>query len=168
MIATATAHIWLDERGTAWIDDTNVKVIEIALDRIANSWSAEEIQQQDPSLSLAQIHAALAYYYDHQHEFDEQIARDRKEVRRLAAQAADSPLRRRLRSLGELASMIWKSSPWLGNPKTWPAGWNTSRFDSRWALSPPLLNHSRSDSMDEDQPVSIRGYLRPRRDWLMG
>ena len=118
MIATATAHIWLDERGVAWIDDTNVKVIEIALDRIANSWSAEEIQQQDPSLSLAQIHAALAYYYDHQHEFDEQIARDRKEVRQLAAQAADSPLRRRLRSLGKLASMIWKSSPWLGNPKT--------------------------------------------------
>jgi uncharacterized protein (DUF433 family) len=102
MIATTTAHIWLDERGTAWIDDTNVKVIEIALDRIADGWSAEEIQQQGPYLSLAQIHAALAFYYDHQAEFDEQIAHDREEARQLAAQAVDSPLRRRLRSLGKL------------------------------------------------------------------
>ncbi|MDX1946386.1 MAG: hypothetical protein SFU86_13375 [Pirellulaceae bacterium] len=27
-----------------------------------------------PHLSLAQIHAALAYYYDHQQEIDQQIA----------------------------------------------------------------------------------------------
>jgi uncharacterized protein (DUF433 family) len=102
MTATATAHLWLDERGVAWIDETNVKVIEIALDRIANEWSAEEIQLQAPYVSLAQIHAALAYYYDHQREFYEQIARDREEVRQLAAHAADSPLRRRLPSLGKL------------------------------------------------------------------
>jgi uncharacterized protein (DUF433 family) len=102
MIATATAHIWLDERGAAWIDETNVKVIEIALDRMANGWSPEEIQQQDPYLSLAQIHAALAYYYDHQREFDEQMERDREEVRQRAAEAADSPLRRRLRALNKL------------------------------------------------------------------
>ena len=102
MIATPTAHIWLDEQGVAWIDETNVKVIEIALDRLANGWTAEEIQRQDPYLSLAQIHAALAYYYDHQRDFDEQMARDRDEVRQLASQAADSPLRQRLRSLGKL------------------------------------------------------------------
>jgi uncharacterized protein (DUF433 family) len=102
MTATATAHIWLDERGVAWIDDTNVKVIEIALDRIANGWSAEEIQQQDPSLTLAQIHAALAYYFDHQREFDEQMERDREEARQLAAAAAESPLRQRLRAMGKL------------------------------------------------------------------
>ena len=26
---TETAHIWLDERGRAWIDDTRVKVIQV-------------------------------------------------------------------------------------------------------------------------------------------
>jgi hypothetical protein len=27
-----TSHVWLDERGVAWLDDTNVKVVEVALD----------------------------------------------------------------------------------------------------------------------------------------
>ncbi len=102
MTAVATTHIWLDEHGVAWVDDTNVKVIEIALDQIANGWSADEIQRQDPGLTLAQVHSALAHYYDHQQEFDEQMERDRVEVRQLAAQAADSPLRQRLRAMGKL------------------------------------------------------------------
>ena len=33
-----TAHIRLDDRGVAWIDDTNTKVIEVALDMIAHGW----------------------------------------------------------------------------------------------------------------------------------
>jgi len=63
------SHIRLDERGVAWIDATRVKVIEVALDHIAYGWSAEEIHRQQPHLSLAQAHAALAFYYDHQAEF---------------------------------------------------------------------------------------------------
>jgi uncharacterized protein (DUF433 family) len=102
MQAVATSHIQLDDHGVAWIDDTNVKVIEIALDHVANGWSAEEIQRQDPYLSLAQIHAALSHYYDHQQEFDAQMQRDLQEVREMAAQAGDSPLRRRLRATGKL------------------------------------------------------------------
>ena len=74
MEAVATSHIWLDDRGRAWIDDTNVKVIEVALDRIAYGWDAEEIHRQHPSLSLAQIHAALSHYYDHQQEFVDELA----------------------------------------------------------------------------------------------
>lgn len=34
MLTVATAHIYLDDRGVAWIDDTNVKVIEVVLDRL--------------------------------------------------------------------------------------------------------------------------------------
>ena len=102
MEAVAASHIWLDEEGRAWIDDTNVKVIEVALDQIAYGWSAKEIHEQHPSLSLAQIHAALAYYYDHQQEFDAEIEREVREVELLAAQAADSPFRRRMRALGKL------------------------------------------------------------------
>jgi uncharacterized protein (DUF433 family) len=102
MQTVTTSHIWLDDHGVAWIDDTNVKVIEIALDQIANGWTAEEIQQQDPGMSMAQIHAALAYYYDHKKAFDEEIEREVREVRELAAKDSDSPLRRRLRALGKL------------------------------------------------------------------
>ena len=32
--ATPMPHIWLDERGYAWIDDTNTKVIEVVLDKL--------------------------------------------------------------------------------------------------------------------------------------
>src|SRR6266403_4752424 len=71
---TAT-HIWLDDRGVAWIDQTNVKVIEVVLDKLAHGSSPEEMHFQYPHLSLAQIHAALAYYYDHQSELDAEIQR---------------------------------------------------------------------------------------------
>ena len=69
---TATLHIHRDERGIAWIDDSNVKVVEIVLDHLQGQ-SAEDIRADYPHLALAQIHAALAYYYDHQPEIDELI-----------------------------------------------------------------------------------------------
>jgi len=47
----------------------------VALDKIDNGSSPEEIHFQYPHLSLAQIHSALAYYYDHQAEFDTEITR---------------------------------------------------------------------------------------------
>lgn len=65
MVATETAHIHLDERGVAWIDDTNTKVIEVVLDKIGYGLNPEEIHHEYPYLSLAQIHAAFTYYYDH-------------------------------------------------------------------------------------------------------
>jgi hypothetical protein len=48
---------------------------------------------------LAQIHAALGYYYDHQAAFDAAMAKSLAEADRLAAGTTDSPLRRRLRLL---------------------------------------------------------------------
>lgn len=102
MPATANAHIRLDHDGVAWIDDTNWKVVEVALDKLAYGSSPEEIRRQHPELSLAQIHAALSYYYDHQKEFDSEIERQLQEVEALQAQACDSPLRKRLRAMGRL------------------------------------------------------------------
>ncbi len=97
-----TAHIRLDDRGVAWIDDTKTKAIEVVLDMTAHGWSPEEIHFQHPHLSLAQIHAALGYYYDHQAEMDAQIQRSVAEVERLRAEAGESPLRQRLRKMGKL------------------------------------------------------------------
>src|SRR5438105_5050026 len=89
--------IELDEQGVAWISGTQVKVIEVALDKLAHGSSPEEIHFQYPHLSLAQIHAALAWYYEHQSELDAEIQRRWQEVNELAAREADSPLQRRLR-----------------------------------------------------------------------
>lgn len=95
-------HIVLDDRGVAWINGTNTKVVEVVLDKLAHGSSAEEIHFQHPHLSIAKIYSALAYYHDHQSELDEHIARDLEEVRHLTVSAAESPGRLRLRSTGHL------------------------------------------------------------------
>ena len=93
----ASPHIARDERGVAWIDGKNVKVVEVVLDHLAYGWSAEAIHEQQPQLSLAEIHSALAYYYDHTAEFDEQIAWQEKELTALRAANGESSLQQRLR-----------------------------------------------------------------------
>lgn len=80
---TEMAHIVRDENGVPVIEGTGVKVIEVALDLIAHGWSAEEMHRQHPHLSLAQLHAALAYYYDHREELDADIERRRRAVEKL-------------------------------------------------------------------------------------
>jgi hypothetical protein len=67
-----------------------------AISRLAHGWSPEEIHFQHPSLSMAQIHAALSFYYDHQQALDAQIADRLREVDRLASAAGESPFRKRL------------------------------------------------------------------------
>src|SRR3972149_364044 len=80
MPAISTPHGRTDAHGVAWIDDTNVKVIEVVLPRLAHGWSPEEIHFQHPHLSLAQIHAALGYYYDHQETMDQESERQAREL----------------------------------------------------------------------------------------
>jgi uncharacterized protein (DUF433 family) len=103
MSTVSTEHIRLDDRGVAWIDDANVKVIEVALDYLTHGWSAEEIHLQHyRQLSLAQIYAALAYYHDHPLAIDAEIERQVRDYEKLRAQALDSPGRARIRALGKL------------------------------------------------------------------
>jgi uncharacterized protein (DUF433 family) len=99
----SASHIQLDERGIAWIDNTNVKVVEVVLDKLAHGLSPEEIFiEHYQGLSLAQIHAAFSYYYDHQSEIDEQIDRQLKDSERLRAAAGESAFVQRMRALGRL------------------------------------------------------------------
>jgi uncharacterized protein (DUF433 family) len=99
MVAVLNSLIELDESGVAWIVGANTKVKEVVLDKMAYGWSPEEMHFQHPHLSMAQIHAALAYYYEHQVEIDAQIMSDWQEVNELAAQQPESPLRQRLRQV---------------------------------------------------------------------
>jgi len=89
-------HIRLDERGRPWLDDTNVKVIEIVLDHLAYGWDAETIQENHPHLSLAQVYAALAWYYDHQTEMDAEIEQQEARINALRDAARPSSLQQRL------------------------------------------------------------------------
>ena len=97
MSATAVSpHVHHSSDGTAWIDDTNVKVIEVVADWLAHSSSPEEMHFQYPHLSLAQIHSALAYYYDNRGEIDAEIARRTEAVESLRARASKGPTRKNL------------------------------------------------------------------------
>jgi uncharacterized protein (DUF433 family) len=99
MSPVTTTYIDIDDKGVAWIRGVNVKVIEIALDKLAHGSSPEEMHFQYPHLSLAQIHAALSYYYDHQTELDAEIKRRWLMANELVAQEPISPLRQRLLEL---------------------------------------------------------------------
>ena len=94
-------HVRLDAQGRAWVDDTNIKVTEIVLDHLAYGWSAETIQENHPHLSLAQVYAALAWYYDHQSEMDAEIERQGERLQTMRATAKDSPLARRALRRGQ-------------------------------------------------------------------
>jgi uncharacterized protein (DUF433 family) len=102
MTTVAYAHIETDSHGTPVVAGTRTKVLEIALDRVAHGWAAEEIQRQHRHLSLGQIHSALAYYFDHQGEFDRQIALQLDQVEQNRLQAGPSVAAAKLRALGRL------------------------------------------------------------------
>lgn len=89
-------HILLDDQGRPWLDDTNTKVIEVVLDHLAYGWNAESIQENHPHLSLAQVYAALAWYYDHQAEMDAQIAAQSDRIRALRGAVKPSRLYHRV------------------------------------------------------------------------
>jgi len=97
---TGYEHIVLDPRGVARIAGTTMKVVELVAARAAYGWSPEELHFQFPHLSLGQIHSALAYYWDHQTDMDQDIARRRAAVDRQQQQTPDAPLRARLRARG--------------------------------------------------------------------
>src|SRR5215213_9028724 len=103
MPSVTSAHVRIDDRGIAWIDDTRTKVIEVAQDQIAHGWSPEEIHFQHSHLSLAQIHAALSHYYDHKAEMEAQIHQTFKDVGEARMKAGESPIRKKLRAMGKLA-----------------------------------------------------------------
>jgi uncharacterized protein (DUF433 family) len=100
LVETRYEHIVLDDTGTPLISDTTMKVIELVLEQIAYGWSAEELHFQHPYLSLGQIHSALAYYWDHKDELDQDIARRRAYVEELRRTTPPSPLVTRLKAQG--------------------------------------------------------------------
>jgi uncharacterized protein (DUF433 family) len=98
MIAVEPAvHVRLDRSGVAWIDDTKIKVVEMIRDHLAYGYSPEEIHLQSPHLSLAQVHAAFAYYYDHQAELDADLERRYQRVQALREERGEAFSRKKLR-----------------------------------------------------------------------
>ena len=67
---TTYPHVTLNTQGRPCIDGTRHRVIDIVADHVAHGYSAAQIVEHYPDLTPAQVHAALAYYYDHQDAMD--------------------------------------------------------------------------------------------------
>ncbi len=91
-VLTVYRHIQVDDNNVPLIAGTTMKVVELVMAQLANGWSAEELHFQYPHISLSQIHAALAYYWDHKTELDADIARRERYVEQQRRQSASSPL----------------------------------------------------------------------------
>ena len=100
MAATAYPHLSVNSDGVVYVDGTTTKLIEVVQDHLAHHWDAEDIHHQHPDLGLAQIHAALAYYYDHQAEIDEEIESRRRKVAEIRARRQNASIRNKLTELG--------------------------------------------------------------------
>lgn len=98
------SHIELDERGRPWIAGTNLKLILMIVGRSESELSVEHLHRQYPRLSLAQLHAALSYYYDHQAEIDAQIEHDRQEFEEARRLWRETPQGQQMQQLKERSS----------------------------------------------------------------
>jgi uncharacterized protein (DUF433 family) len=81
-------HIAVDNSGVARIAGSRSRVSQIVVDH--RQMSPEQIVEQYPHLTLADVHAALTYYYDHQAQIDAEIEEgDRLYEEGLATQRND-------------------------------------------------------------------------------
>lgn len=99
MLATAWPFIEIDDQGRPRIQGTGIKVLLLIQQYLNWSWDAEQVRENYPQLSMAQIHATLGYYYAHQAECDRMIAESERYIEEMRAQTENPELQARLRQL---------------------------------------------------------------------
>lgn len=82
--------------GKPRIDGHRIKVEQIAVCHERMGLSADEIVSQHPTITLGQVHAALAYYYEHKDEVDADIEEGKRVVEELKAKGPRSKLQKLL------------------------------------------------------------------------
>ena len=99
-IETRYEHITLDETQVPMVAGTTMKVVELVLDHLAYGWSPEELHFQHPYLTMGQVYSALAYYWDHKTELDQDIERRLHFVDQVQQTTPPTPLVTRLKAKG--------------------------------------------------------------------
>lgn len=69
--------------GKPRIDGTRVRVQDVMIWHERSGLSADEIVRDYPYLNIAQVYAALSYYYDHQAEIDAHLKDEERVVQEL-------------------------------------------------------------------------------------
>ena len=68
-----------------------IRVYQIVMDYLYRHWTPEEMVEQYPHLRLAEVYAAMTYYFDHQEEIESEIKATNELVERLRAEAEKKP-----------------------------------------------------------------------------
>lgn len=101
---TFTQHIEIRKnragQDRAYIIGTRVRVQDIYVDSEVLGKTPEEIVAALPHLTLGQVHAALAYYFDYREEIIEELRQDEQFVALLKEQTGPGPLETKLRVSG--------------------------------------------------------------------
>lgn len=72
-------------------------VLQLVREHLTYDWDAEQLRRQHPHLSLAEIYAALGYYYEHRAECDAMLDREEQRLDVLNHQLVNPALQERLR-----------------------------------------------------------------------
>ncbi len=89
-----------DGQDRAYISGTRVRVQDIYVDSEVLGKSPEEVVASLPHLTLGQVHAALAYYFDHREEILAELREDLAFVALLKKRTGPGPLEVKLRENG--------------------------------------------------------------------
>ncbi|SRR5215204_3566963 len=95
MVDVITQHIEIVQgaRGPkARIAGHNIRVQDIVVMHERLGMSVDEIVEQLPTISHADVYAALTYYWDHRDEIDSKIAEDNTYVEEVQKRLGPSPL----------------------------------------------------------------------------
>ena len=81
VIKTQPLPLYIDSSGVARVGGTRV-TLETAVSAFLEGDSAEEIVEQYPVLSLAEVYAVIAYYLNHREQIDGYLAEQRSRLQR--------------------------------------------------------------------------------------
>ena len=88
---TVYSHITKDPQvcgGKACVDGTRVRVLDLVC-MMRQAFSPQDMLGAYPSLTLAQVYAALSYYHENPEEISVDLDRDREAAERIEADRAD-------------------------------------------------------------------------------
>jgi uncharacterized protein (DUF433 family) len=89
-----------DGQQRAFIAGTRIRVQDVYVDSEVLGKSPEEIVASLPHLTLGQVHAALAYYFDHREQIIEELRQDDQFASALKSRSGPGPLEIKLRNSG--------------------------------------------------------------------
>jgi hypothetical protein len=78
------------------------RVAMIVMDYLAHGYSPDEMVRQYPYLHIAEVHAAMGYYFDNQDEIDAEIRAELVEAEKMEAEGHKSPFYLRMKAKGIL------------------------------------------------------------------